>query len=293
MKPVYLMRIYFRSAQKATSATNQRVFSQKKINGTRRKLLPPTSGSFNNCNGRWLEYIFAVYAWNAVAEVNQSCPDTNPYIYVKLPNNTSADTPGQGDHTTISWTSILDKVHFDRIMRKKQDLLEGSESKLEASNPDAVILQLPKEVCPEDFSPYSKIENISVQTQSRIDHLFFNCMEKIRQLNQIVAFISVKASTRSDRRYQFIVEGNSTKGLYATAFSHESNLKVGKLIENKYFAFSLEPSKSADHDALDGLIMFASLFNEAVGSTRAIDALYNCEKPSEVAKIIKEICTQP
>ena len=68
------------------------LFSQKKIKGTRRKLLPPTSGSFNNCNGRWLEYIFAVYAWNAVAEVNQSSPGADPYIYVKLPNNTTTDT---------------------------------------------------------------------------------------------------------------------------------------------------------------------------------------------------------
>ena len=60
---------------------------------------------------------------------------------------------------------------------------------------------------------------------------------------------------------------------------------------NKYYAFSLESSKPADHEALDGLIMFASLFNEAVGATRAIDALYDCETPSQVTEKIKLICT--
>lgn len=266
-------------------------FSQKKIPGTRKKLSVPTAGSFNNCNGRWLEYIFAVYAWNALAEINQANPDADPYIYVKLPNNTIADAPDQEERISVSWTSILDEVHIGRIERKKADLFEGESSKLEASNPDAVILRLPRGMCSEILSPYSIIENISLDTQHKIDSLFSAYAGKIHALEEIIAFVSIKASTRSDRRYQFIVEGNSTKGLYATAFSKESDLKVGRLMMNKYYAFSLEPSKPADHEALDGLIMFASLFNEAVGSTRAIDALYDCETPSQVTEKIKIICT--
>lgn len=281
----------FAGLKKDLQKKTKEFFIQKKIQGTRKKLLSPTSGSFNNCNGRWLEYIFAVYAWNALAEINQGTSDADPFIYVKLPNNTSIDTPGQVERTSVSWTSILDEAHLERIKRKKADLFEGEASKLEASNPDAVILRLPKEECAELLSPYSRIENISLKTQRDIDGLFSKYEEKIHKLEQIVAFISIKASTRSDRRYQFIIEGNSTKGLYATAFSKECDLKVGKLIMNKYFAFSLEPSKPADHDALDGLIMFASLFNEAVGSTRAIDALYDCETPFKAAEKIKEICT--
>ncbi len=266
-------------------------FAQKSIPGTRRKLSAPTSGSFNNCNGRWLEYIFAVYAWNALAEINQDRADAYPYIYVKLPNNTTADAPGQEERISVSWTSVLDETHIARIERKKADLFEGETSKLEASNPDAVILRLPRNECEGILSPYSRIENISLDTQHKIDSLFSACTGKIHMLEQIIAFVSIKASTRSDRRYQFIVEGNSTKGLYATAFGKESDLKVGKLMMNKYFAFSLEPSKPADHEALDGLIMFASLFNEAVGATRAIDALYDCETPSQVTEKIKSICT--
>lgn len=281
----------FLELKRSLQENTRTFYTQKRIPGTRKKLSMPTAGSFNNCNGRWLEYMFAVYAWNALAEINLGTPDTDPYIYVKLPNNATADVPDQEERISVSWTSILDETHLERIERKKADLFEGETSKLEASNPDAVILRLPRDTCSEILSPLSKIENISLETQHKIDSLFSAFTGKIHSLGQIIAFVSIKASTRSDRRYQFIVEGNSTKGLYATAFSRESDLKVGKLMMNKYYAFSLEPSKPADHEALDGLIMFASLFNEAVGATRAIDALFDCETPAQVTEKIKEICT--
>lgn len=265
------------------------VYQQKKIKGTRRKLMPPKTDAFKNCNGRWLEYIFAVYAWNALVDLNQG-QNEYVFIYAKLPNNTKAEVPGQEERVALSWTSILDAKHQKRIEYKKSELLDGENTKLEASNPDAVILRLPRDGCVGMPDPCRKIENIGLETQKAIDSVFTACKEKICTLDQLVAFISIKASTRSDRRYQFILEGNSTKGLYATAFSRESPLKVGELMKNKYFAFSLEAAKEADHEALDGLIMFASLFNEAVGSTHAIDALYDCETPTQVVEKIKSIC---
>lgn len=284
-------QITFLELKKFLQKNTKDFFSKKKIPGTHKKLIAPTAGSFNNCNGRWLEYIFAIYAWNALAEINQANPDIDPYIYIKLPNSTIANAPNHEERISESWTSILDEVHIERIERKKTDLFEDGNSKLEASNPDAMILRLPRDDYSKNFSPYSKIGNISLDTQNEIDSLFSKYVGKVHKLEEIIAFISIKASTRSDRRYQFIVEGNSTKGLYATAFSKESDLKVGKLMMNKYYAFALEPSKPADHEALDGLIMFASLFNEAVGATRAIDALYDCETPSQVTEKIKLICT--
>lgn len=123
-----------------------------------------------------------------------------------------------------------------------------------------------------------------------------------------MAFLSIKTSTRPDRRYQWIVEGNSVKGLIAAAFDDESNdLKLGALMRNKYYAFRLKRKKKktqatetdaeneldADRKALIGLIMFSSLFNEsAIGCVDAIDELYETLTPSVFGERIREICTK-
>lgn len=166
---------------------------------------------------------------------------------------------------------------------------KGKKGKLASSNPDAVILYLPKSACSDSLPPDSQINNISTETQKNLDDLFKQYSKKVSKIGQIVSFISIKTSTRSDRRYQYIIEGNSVKGLYATAFNDDSKLKYAALMDHLYYAFTLQKKKPADHKALDGLIMFASLFNEAVGSARAVDALYDCPTPNDVAKKIKKI----
>ena len=38
----------------------------------RNKIKKPEDGAFNNCNGRWCEYIFAATTWNLLAEKNRN-----------------------------------------------------------------------------------------------------------------------------------------------------------------------------------------------------------------------------
>ena len=182
---------------------------------------------------------------------------------------------------------MLGKEPLDNIEIRKKSL-RAENVKLESSNPDAVILRLQKRACKTEWDPskpYSAVKD-------RVESIFSDCKGLVQTANQLIAFLSVKASTRSDRRYQFIVEGNSTKGLYAAAFdTPNSDLKIGALMRNKYYAFSLEEERKADHRVLDGLIMFASLFNEAaVGHVCAIDEFNNCESPEQVTEVIKRIC---
>lgn len=257
----------------------------EKVKYNRKKLMTPTTSALSNCHGVWTEHIFDVVIWNTISELNSARTDGKYLVYVKLPNRRDATDEVGGE--SVFWTSLLGKEPYSRIMRKKEAL----GAKLESSNPDAVILCLDQGECDKTWDPGKAVNDISKETQTMIEGVFAQCKGKVQEAGQIVAFLSVKSSTRPDRRYQFILEGNSSKGLYGVAFDGQQNaMKLGVLMDKKFYAFSLEKRKDADHAALDGLIMFASLFNEAVGATPAIDALFDCVTPAEVAEKVKEIC---
>lgn len=50
-------QITFLELKKFLQKNTKDFFSKKKIPGTHKKLIAPTAGSFNNCNGRWLELL--------------------------------------------------------------------------------------------------------------------------------------------------------------------------------------------------------------------------------------------
>lgn len=256
-----------------------------KVKLDRKRIKAPTTPALSNCHGVWTEHIFDVVVWNTISEINRKRTDGKYFVYVKLPNR--RDAVNGGKEESVFWTSLLAQTPYSRIMEKKEVL----GAKLESSNPDAVILCLDRGECGKAWDPSIPVKDISKKTQTMIEGIFAQCKGKVKEPEQIVAFLSLKSSTRPDRRYQFILEGNSSKGLYGVAFDRpENKMKLGALMDKKFYAFSLEKGKPADHDALDGLIMFASLFNEAVGATPAIDALYDCETPVAVAERIKEVC---
>lgn len=264
-----------------------------------KKLKIPSSQSLGNCHGLWTEYLFDAISWNTLSEFNKHSKSGKYYIYVKLPNR--KDTDKASDSASVFWTNLLGEEASNRIQVKK-DMLDESATrkarekitvKLESSNPDAVILCLNSSDCSGLLDPTKAIDNLSLKTQEELDSIFEKCKGKVVDASQIISFLSVKTSTRPDRRYQFILEGNSTKGLYAIACDPDNDLKYGALMKNRFFAFTLQEKKDADHTALDGLIMFASLFNEAVGPAYAIDKLYDCSALSDVAEKIQEIIDLP
>lgn len=253
-----------------------------------RKVQPVSEGSLNNCHGRWTEAMFDALVWNVLYKYNSRENAEDYYVYVKMPVRQNHPNESAKKKLEKVWTSLLGPIPQENIELRKQSLRrpEG-EVKLESSNPDAIILKLKKTDCSEKWNPATLYEDLT----EKPDKSFKAYKGKVLFDYQLIAFLSVKTSTRSDRRYQFIVEGNSTKGLYAAAFDEPDNeRKLGVLMRNKYYAFSLEKEKDADHEVLDGLIMFASLFNEAaVGYVRAIDEFNNCEKPAEVIAAIERI----
>lgn len=261
------------------------------------KVSIPDTGSLNKCHGDWTEIICGITAWNVLCELNEHRDEHDGYfVYVKLPDRKN----GVGDEDETLWTSLLadkpNKLINERKGRLKRT--NGNAVKLESSNPDAVILRLSE--LPEGVNPTAKLVGLREENQKILGLTFDQCKGCVTNADQLVSFLSIKTSTRPDRRYQWIVEGNSVKGLIAAAFDDESNdLKLGALMRNKYYAFRLkEKSKTtrrntvdADRKALIGLIMFSSLFNEsAIGCVDAIDELYETTNPSDFGDCIKNIC---
>lgn len=263
------------------------------------KVSSPNAGSFNKCHGDWTELICGFTAWNILCELNEHREEKDGYfVYVKLPDRKNG--VGDEDEDKTLWTSLLADKPNQLIAERKGRLkrANGNAVKLESSNPDAVILRLRE--LPEGINPIVKLEGLSEENQGILESAFCKCKGCITSADQLVAFLSIKTSTRPDRRYQWIVEGNSVKGLIAAAFDDESNnLKLGALMRDKYYAFRLKGKSNtnganaidADRKALIGLIMFSSLFNEsAIGCVDAIDELYETLTPLDFGNSIKNIC---
>lgn len=249
-------------------------------------------GSLNRCHGEWSEYICDVTAWNVLCELNASKDeDEECFVYVKLPNSNVSKKKNV-------WTSLLsaDPQQLIEERRKRLTRTENAlEVKLESSNPDAAILRLSPSRLPGELDPRRKMTNISEENQKTLSSVFGKCKGHIESEGQLVAFLSYKTSTRADRRYQWIVEGNSVKGLIAAAFDNDQNpYKLGVLMQNRYYAFDLDgTSQGSNHEVLDGLIMFSSLFNEsAIGRVSAIDGLYEPITPAAYGDRIREICSK-
>ena len=268
---------------------------RKKDEPDQRICTEPNQGSFNKCHGDWTEYICDVFTWNILSELNKGKGDDEDcFVYVKLPDRNVR----KKKESENVWTRLLSQRAQQLIEIRRQRLKKAEndyEVKLESSNPDAVILQIAPNLLPEDLDPRECMTNISIENQKRLSDTFKKCKGLIKSVDQLVAFLSYKASTRADRRYQWIVEGNSVKGLIATAFDDGQNpYKLGVLMRDKYFAFDLNGEYAErNHKVLDGLIMFSSLFNEsAIGRVFAIDGLYEPTTPAAYGDRIREICSK-
>lgn len=134
----------------------------------------PTSNSFNNCNGRWAEYVFGAYVWNYLVGKNISnMQNNNPirFVYVKLPTNNSKRD---------AWISLLIKKQYDTLIgferddTNKQVKAAGHKAfRLCSSNPDSVILKFEEKDCIRyRLDPMKTIDNLSDVNIKLMDSVF-------------------------------------------------------------------------------------------------------------------------
>lgn len=262
-------------------------FSQKSSS-----LKLPTGNAFSNCNGRWSEYICAAYAWNALAAINSAPNAPFIYIYTKLPNNSSSRN---------RWVNLLKSVFVEKInelTRDKEDpqvIASGHTAwTLFSSNPDAVILKYPVAQLGGlhlSCDPRTPITNLTKSVLDNFDSIYNRLKGTVNPHDNLQCFLSVKTSTRPDRRYQFVHEGDNIKSLLIFLVNSrvDTNFTIHD-IQRKYFAFSLNKVSIPDTQAME-TGSSACIVTPSLPPIWPVDKLYECLTPDAVAAMIRDILT--
>lgn len=258
----------------------------------------PTGQAFNNCYGSWCEYAFAAFAWNKLAEMNRGRKkeaQQNPfseYIYVKLPNRNSESN---------DWINLLPSDIMEGLMAfpdsKKSNLSDESSQNYNrdfliiSSNPDAVIIKLKSDSLPANLplDPLEEINSLNVETLKALDKLFELFEGLVLPSKNLQCFISIKHSTRPDRRYQWVHEADRVKTIleWIVARPYDPDLKYNNL-NGKYFAVSLKPCSTSDYSAMNAGYS-ASITQPLLDPMWAVDKLYECTKFSNIEGRIEEM----
>ena len=257
----------------------------------------PTSNAFNNCRGGWSEYIFAMYAWNELAAVNSANYNNGKpiYVYVKLPDNKSADS---------KWTATLDDKHskvinaFDRHAASDEEVYNSGHTSflLNSSNPDVLILKYSREEYDKlagtlPLDPLNPISDLSLDTQDNLGKIFKCLIKTVAPRRNLHCFLSLKDSLKPDRRLQFLHEGNNVKTILLYLINERNNcdamLKYD-ILHNKYYAVSFSSVKPKDRESLDAA-MVACLTSPSLPKTWAVDKLFECLSQTQVKEIFTEI----
>lgn len=159
----------------------------------------PTSGSLNNCSGRWNELAFLIAAHISVLEKKDT-------IYVVR----------MGNEASIKFW----EVYTEESRKNFQNLLTRLAQKnisLRCSAPDFIVVN--REVV-KGLVPQLSSTEISLQQMSLIQGLYEYLKGKCKPAD-VKSFISIKTSNRPDRRYQILYEATITK--YASKHIHDCN----------------------------------------------------------------------
>lgn len=268
----------------------------------------PTGSAFNNCNGKWTENGYAVFAWNSLAKMNRDNRKTanggsyKVYIYVKLPNRVSAEK----DWTQLldnGITSVLSKYPSARGNRvPASSSNSGRRFELISSNPDSVILKFDNTVADQlwqsagitSIGLYTDISCINAGIIKDLDSLFDIFKGKVLPSKNLQCFLSIKRSTRPDRRYQWVQEGDHVKTILQwihvyspTNSDMDPDLKYNDL-NGKFFAVSLSEISTMDEEAMNtGLV--GSVVSPSLDPVWAVDKIFECRSFDRIDAQLKEM----
>ena len=253
----------------------------------------PSKDSLKNCHGKWSESIFAVKAWNALATINAKSDGC--YVYVKLPTRDKNEEINKKKE----WLSLLNENcakairNFD-LDKSSPIVAKSSHDRLTliASNPDAVILKFSKkdiEGLELPIDPCKPISVMDVKTLDLLEEIYSYFYRKVPPSANLVFFISLKPSTRSDRRYQFLEEGNHVKSvlMYLYAMKADRGLTTD-FFANRYFAICLSKSTGPDRKVMDSA-MSAYVSAPIITPLWSVDKLYDIVFVSDIPTDLDDI----
>lgn len=263
----------------------------------------PSGSAFNNCNGKWTEYVYAAFAWNSLANINRTNKVTaqnrshDVYIYIKLPNRNSENN----DWTQLLLQNITQALsNYPQTQSAKitspANSNYGRRFELISSNPDAVILKYDSSVIQTlwqntgitSFDLYSDISNLNTDTTTQLDLLFNYFRNTVLPSSNLQCFLSIKNSIRPDRRYQWVHEGDHIKTILqwiqvysAMGMAPLDTALTYDDLNGKFFAVSLSHVSIADTEALNtGLV--GSIVSPMLGPVWAVDKLISCTDFSQI-----------
>ena len=257
----------------------------------------PSSSAFNNCNGRWTEYAYAAYVWNTLVDFNISNRQNageephDVYIYVKLPNRKAEDS----DWVMLLKNNITQELQTYPVTQSTR-IRAGHPNfnrrfELISSNPDAVILKFKSNeidlywnaVGATTIDIYTPINSLNLAVTNDLDSIFHGFSGSVLPSANLQCFLSVKRSTRPDRRYQWVHEGDHVKTILqwiSNGHTLDPTLEYADL-DGKFFAVSLSELSDADKSAMDtGLV--GSIISPALMPVWAVDRLFECTLFSEI-----------
>lgn len=183
-------------------------------------------GALSNCHGDWYEWMIACVAWN-FRLTNNKKP-----LALLLPNVSRFDVA----------SLYVSELH-DHISDLRKKVSDTAGVQLITSNPDFVVIN------PEDLhlgdSLNTPITEFTESTIAKLQESYKDFQGKCL-FNNIIAYLSVKASFRPDRRLQIPHEGSLMKATYIHLQTREWIINPRGL---KYYAAASKVGK-ADRDAL-------------------------------------------
>ncbi len=230
----------------------------------------PAQGSFNNCRGRWYEWLLMAYMWNYFVR-NGSTIRPLP-----LPNS---------NH--FQFTKLYNEELYGYLSDLENKLFTNHQVRLVTSSPDYVLIDIDDtDVVDSQLNDIFDPENFSDSTKQYLDELYKSFINQC-DLNTIRGFISIKTSVRSDRRFQWLHEGNLAKSLYQHLRTRRWDINSKGI---KFYGFTSE-MREADRDAL----MTATTHTIAsigLKPERSVDKPFLLLSKDDLDKALNEIMTE-
>lgn len=223
-----------------------------------------SDGSLKNAHGDWYEWLLAITMWNFHIE------NPNSSLALLLPNIIRFDV-----------AKLYKEDLYSLILDLREKVVNSTSVELITSNPDFVLIDTANIDLPSIST--EPINSISPEIISQLEAAYTNLIHQC-DFDNIIGYISVKASLRPDRRLQMAHEGSLMKALY-------THLQTRKWIISppglKYYAFSTKVG-SADRKALK-TIATHSITTVHSEPQAAVDEVYEVDSIEKAIEVSTEI----
>lgn len=220
--------------------------------------------ALNNCHGDWYEWIIACVAWNFRLTSNKNS------IALLLPNISRFDV-----------ASLYTSELYEHINDLRRKVLDTAGVQLITSNPDFVVINPDGIELDDSFNiPIAEFTESTIsKLQETYSYFTGKCL-----FNNIVAYLSVKASFRPDRRLQIPHEGSLMKATYIHLQTREWVINPRGL---KYYAAASQVG-NADRDALK-TVATHSITNVQSLPQAAVDEVFEINTVEQAHTAFSEI----